>query len=152
MILRRHVLGVAVVVLALAGGGARHGAEAQTPATDIGVAEQTQIRLVIERQIDAFRRDDGADAFGFASPTIQGLFGSPDNFMAMVRGGFAPVYRPRAVEFDQLVRTGAALIQLVNLVGPDGAPVVAAYEMQLQPDRTWRINGCVLLPATSRAT
>ena len=32
------------------------------------------------------------------------------------------------------------------LVGPDGKSWVALYTLQRQPDGTWKIDGCVLLP------
>ena len=35
----------------------------------------------------------------------------------------------------------------VYVVGPDGKPALAVYEMQRQPDGSWRINGCWLTPA-----
>ena len=63
----------------------------------ISPADQAAIRSVIAAQIEAFRRDDSAAAFSFASPTIQRIFGTPDQFMAMVRSGYQPVYRPREV-------------------------------------------------------
>ena len=49
---------------------------------------------VIDGQIAAFARDDGAAAFEYATPDIQRMFGTPDRFMEMARAGFQPVYRP----------------------------------------------------------
>jgi hypothetical protein len=120
---------------------------AQTP---VAGEDRDAIRSVIERQLDAFARDDGETAFGFASPGIRSLFGTADVFMGMVRQSYAPVYRPRSVAFSELLVTGAALVQLVDLVGPDGEPVIAAYEMMRMPDQSWRINGCTLLQAPAR--
>lgn len=106
--------------------------------------DRSEIRAIIERQLAAFQRDDGVTAFGFASPTIRAIFGTPENFMSMVRSGYAPVYRPREVEFQDLADLDGVLTQRVLLVGPDGRVVVAHYFMQRQPDGAWRINGCVL--------
>jgi hypothetical protein len=103
------------------------------------------VRAVIERQLDAFRRDDAAEAFSYATPGIRDMFGSPDNFLLMVRAQYQAVYRPRSVEFrDFYVMHGEAR-QVVALVGPDGQPVHAVYHVQRQPDGAWRINGCVLV-------
>ena len=113
----------------------------------IGETDRGAIRAVIESQLAAFRRDDGAAAFAFASPTIQQMFLNPDVFMEMVRTGYRPVYRPREVEFRELVTEGGEPVQRVFLVGPDGAPAMALYFMQRQPDGTWRINGCILVKA-----
>jgi len=73
------------------------------------------------------------------------MFGSVDNFMAMVRKGFMPVYRPRSVQFDRLVAGADGLIQIVRLIGPDGEPVTALYSMELDADGNWRISGCQLV-------
>jgi len=106
--------------------------------------DRSAIRDVIERQIEAFRRDDGAAAFGYASPSIQGMFGSPDTFMDMVRQGYRPVYRPRTVEFREIVTLQGMVTQKVHLIGPDGRPVTAFYPMSRQADGSWRIEGCYL--------
>jgi hypothetical protein len=64
--------------------------------------------------------------------------------MRMVREGYQPVHRPRAVEFRDLVPLEGLWTQRVLFVGPDGVPVIARYPMQRQPDGSWRIDGCVL--------
>jgi len=110
-------------------------------------SEVSAIRTVIQRQLDAFRADDGETAFGFAAPSIRELFGSADNFMAMVRSGYAPVYRPRAVEFRKMIDVEGMPAQQVYLVGPDGNPVIALYVMERQADGRWLIAGCYLLKA-----
>lgn len=115
-------------------------------------ADASGIRKVIEGQLAAFARDDGAGAFTFASPGIQAMFGTPDTFMAMVRGGFPSVYRPREVEFRDLASEGGRLVQRVFLIGPDGKPVIARYTMERQADGSWRIAGCVLEDAPDIVT
>jgi hypothetical protein len=140
-------LPLAVLALALLLGVAR----AESPA-GLDAADLQAIRGIIERQLDAFRRDDGVAAFAFASPGIQALFRDPATFMAMVRGGYRPVYRPREVEFRDLIEQGGRLTQRVLLVGPDGEVVIAHYFMQRQPDGSWRIDGCILKGADDLAT
>jgi hypothetical protein len=117
-------------------------------ADDISPADQASIRAMISGQIDAFRHDDGNAAYGFASPTIQGLFPTADMFMNMVRNAYQPVYRPRSVTFGQLSDSPLGPVQKVFLVGPDGKSYVAVYSLQRQPDGTWRINGCTLVEDT----
>jgi hypothetical protein len=125
-------------------------AAAQVPATDVAPGDHAAIRGVIAGQMAAFRRDDGAAAFAFASPGIQRIFGNPDNFMAMVRGGFQPVYRPRDVAFRELLRLGDTLIQPVEVIGPDGVAQLALYAMEQQADGSWRIAGCELVAMPDR--
>ena len=118
----------------------------------LSAGDRAAIRGVIEAQLAAFRADDGATAFGFASPSIQRQFGSPANFLAMVRTGYRPVHRPREVQFRDLVEVEGEPVQLVLLVGPDFEVVTAHYVMQRQADGSWRINGCVLQAAPDQAT
>ena len=125
-------------------------ARAQVPATDVGAADGAAIRGVISSQMAAFGRDDGPGAFAFASPGIQAMFGSPENFMAMVRAGYQPVYRPRDVAFRELVHVGDTLVQPVEVIGPDGVAVLALYAMERQADGSWRIAGCQLVPLPDR--
>mgnify|MGYP006277648529 CR=1 FL=1 len=113
-------------------------------AVELAPAERNAIRAVVQAQLDAFQRDDGAAAFGYASPSIRAMFRSPERFMAMVREGYAPVYRPRRVEFRDVVQWRGRITQRVRLVGPDGVPVIANYLMQRQDDGSWRIDGCIL--------
>jgi hypothetical protein len=130
-----RLLALLVLLLSLAGA-----AEAQS----VSDADRAAIRQVIEAQVDAFRRDDGNAAFSLASPTIQGLFGSPEIFMDMVRQGYQPVYRPRAFDFREIVSLHGQPAQKVYVIGPDGRPVTAIYPMRQLPDGTWRIDGCFL--------
>jgi len=131
-----------VLLTGLATGGAR-GQEMQ-PATDVATADRGAIRTVIGDQMAAFKRDDADAAFGFAAPNIRDMFGTPEHFLAMVRQGYQPVYRPSDVRFGELVRIDGSLAQLVHVVGPDGVPQLAVYFVERQPDGLWRITGCVL--------
>ena len=120
---------------------------AQTIPSAVGEADKVAIRKVIEEQLGAFRRDDAEAAFAQASPNIQAMFQTPDRFMSMVRGGYQPVYRPRQVEFRDIIDIDGTPTQKVFIIGPDGAPVMALYPMEQQADGTWKISGCYLVPA-----
>jgi hypothetical protein len=111
---------------------------------DVSDADRAAIRQVIQAQVDAFRRDDGDAAFGLASPAIQGMFGTSEIFMDMVRQGYQPVYRPRAFDFREIVELAGQPAQKVHVIGPDGRPVTAIYPMRQLPDGSWRIDGCFL--------
>jgi hypothetical protein len=116
----------------------------ETPST-LPPAERAAIHDVIQHQLDAFRADDAGAAFGYASPGIQGMFGDPAHFMAMVRSGYPPVYRPRSVAFGAVVEIDGEPVQKVNLIGPEGGAALALYYMEREPDGTWKIDGCQLL-------
>jgi hypothetical protein len=113
----------------------------------VSEADRSAIRTIIEGQEDAFRRDDGAAAFGFASPMIREMFGTSDVFMDMVRQGYPMVYRPKAFDFADLVMRDGKPTQKVHVVGPDGRRHNAFYPMTQLPDGSWRIDGCYLEPS-----
>ncbi|HZP20490.1 MAG TPA: DUF4864 domain-containing protein [Bauldia sp.] len=131
----------AVAVILSLGGLARAG--------DVAAADQEAFKSIIASQLDAFQHDDGAAAYSYASPTIKGIFPSPEQFMAMVRNAYQPVYRPQSVTFGPVADTPVGPTMKVFLTGPDGKSYVALYTMQRQPDGTWKINGCVLLEDNS---
>lgn len=108
------------------------------------------IRALIQRQLEAFQQDDAEAAFAFASPGIQAQFGTPENFMQMVKIGYAPVYRPRAVIFADLMIIEEMPAQIVMLMGADEELVEAVYLMQQQPEGEWRIHGCFLAPVSGQ--
>ncbi len=110
----------------------------------VGEADDAAIRTVVEAQLQAFQNDDASAAFAKASPTIQQLFRTPEGFMAMVRHGYASVYRPQMVELLDIVTFRGQPTLRVYVVGPDGRAAIANYLMQQQPDGSWRINGCVM--------
>jgi hypothetical protein len=116
-------------------------ARAEEPVTD---TLRGAVKTVIAGQIEAFKHDDAAAAYGFASPHIQSLFGSPDTFIGMVRRAYKPVYRPQSIEFGALAWEDGKLVQTVNVIGPDGRSAVARYTMEREPDGTWRIDACEL--------
>lgn len=132
-----------VLALMLAAGLVR------SAAAEIAESDRAGIQSIIGSQIDAFRRDDGAAAYDFASPMIQTLFPTPDIFMEMVQTGYMPVYRPQSFTFGPLVETPRGPVQRVFITGPDGASYVAEYTLQRQPDGTWKINGVTLVKDTS---
>ena len=113
-------------------------------AQELSSADRAAIREVIQSQVEAFRQDNGEQAFSYASPAIRGLFGTADVFMDMVRQGYQPVYRPKVFDFREIVTLHGQVTQKVHVVGPDGRPVTAYYPMTQLPDGSWRINGCYL--------
>ena len=101
---------------------------------------EAAIRDVISGQIEAFAADDIDSAFEFASPTIQGMFGTPGNFGRMVRKGYPMVWRPADVRFSRLGERGGLPVQGVLLTDGAGRVHVLDYEM-IEVDGVWRING-----------
>ena len=111
---------------------------------EVSAADLAEIRAVINRQIDAFKRDDARGAFALVSPDVQEAFGTPERFLDVVRVSYRAVYRPAAVTFLRLTVIGADAVQQVRLTDRSGAVWHAFYAMQRQDDGSWRTNGCQL--------
>ncbi len=111
----------------------------------VNAADMAEIRGVIHRQIDAFRRDDAQGAFALVSPGVQQAFGTPERFLDTVRMAYRAVYRPSTVSFGELVVMGDDVVQPVQVTDRTGAVWVAYYAMQRQRDGSWRTNGCHLV-------
>ncbi len=109
-------------------------------------APGSAIQGVIQGQIDAFRADDFATAFTFASPAIKRIFENPDRFGTMVREGYPMVWRPSAVEFGELREVAGALWQRVIVTDAEGRVHVLDYQM-VPAGEGWQINGVQLLRA-----
>ncbi len=107
--------------------------------------DRDAVQSVIRQQMDAFQHGDGTRAFSFAAPGIQQQFGTADHFIAVVRHAYQPVYAPRSVDFTAATATDGAVMQSVELIGPDGLAYTAVYTMEHEPDGSWRIAACVLL-------
>lgn len=105
-------------------------------------------RTVISAQAEAFSRDDGATAYAQAAPLVQQIFPQIETFMAMVRSGYAPVYRHRSFEFGKAGVVDGKISQLVNIIDDKGEAWDALYTLERQSDSTLKITGCTLLKAS----
>ena len=125
-----------------------------TPAqvNSVSAADATAIRAVVEAQLDAFAQDDAGKAFALAAPQIQLMFGNAQTFMRMVKTGYPAVYRPASVIFLKPEVVDGDTMQLVQLSDQEGVVWIAAYRMQRQNDKQWRINGCELEKSAGRVT
>jgi hypothetical protein len=109
-------------------------------------AQEGPIQQTIQSQIDAFKADDFARAFTFASPNIKGLFGTPENFGAMVKNGYPMVYRPAEVEMGELREVAGNLWQRVRIIDQAGSAWFLDYMMVETPEG-WQINAVQIMPA-----
>jgi hypothetical protein len=108
-------------------------------------------RAIIERQLDAFERDDAAAAYALAAPTIKEMFADAAHFMAMVRDHYAPVYRHRSVEFGAFTELGDEASLEATLVDNDNVVWTALYSFRRLSNGDWLISGCVLAKAEGSA-
>lgn len=103
-------------------------------------AQNKDIENVISSQIEAFKQDDFAKAFSYASPMIKGMFGTSDRFGMMVRQGYPMVWRPADVTFQEQEMRGPLTYQKVLIRDKDGVFHTLEYEM-LPTNTGWQING-----------
>jgi hypothetical protein len=108
-------------------------------------ADAAAVQGVIRSQLEAFKRDDGTAAYAFAAPNIQRIFPTADAFMAMVRGAYQPVYRPKSYGFGRLELRDGLPVQAVEIIDADGQSWTAVYTLEREPDGSWKITGCRLV-------
>src|ERR1700687_2826274 len=101
----------------------------------------------IRSQAEALGRDDAAAAYSYAAPGIRNLFPQAEIFMEMIRRSYAPVYRHKSFEFGEARAFDGKIAQRVHIVDADGIPWEALYTLELEPDGSVKISGCVLLRA-----
>ena len=111
---------------------------------DTTLPEDPEIRGVIGSQLDAFLAEDPTTAFSFASPMIQGRFGTAETFGDMVRNGYPMVWAPDETRFLELREIDGKTWQKVMVRDGAGAFHVLDYEM-IQTEDGWKINGVQIL-------
>jgi len=131
----------AALVLVLAGAGAL---AADRPAR----GDIAEIQRVIHRQIEAFRREDAAQAFALISPGAQKHFDNPKEFLRVVRLTYEPIVLSVSVQFRDPRPVSGDVMQEVLLADGAGNVTSAYFVAQRQRDGSWRISGCVLARST----
>ncbi len=108
-------------------------------------AQEAPIQSTIQSQLDAFAADDFAKAFTFAAPNIKTIFGTPENFGAMVAQGYPMVHHPSGVKMLELREVAGAKWQRVLITDQAGRTHMLDYQMVETPDG-WQISAVQLLP------
>jgi hypothetical protein len=133
--LREFALGLALCVLPAA----------PAAQSGLGVADVIEIRAVIDRQLEAFGRDDAEQAFALASPGLRQAFRSAESFLDAIRTSYRPVYRPASRAFLDLWILDGEVVQQLRITEHSGRVWHAFYVMERQRDGTWRTGGCNLV-------
>ena len=151
---RTTLLALQWLFLLLVGSGALAQSASAEPAKAAkpSQSDARAIEKVIRDQIDAFGRNDAGRAFAHAAPDIRRMFGTPDDFMRMVRDGYAPVYRASSIFFLKLETREGFTLQTVQWVDSEGRVWIARFAMRQQPDKSWKVGGCELVATRSLAT
>lgn len=109
-------------------------------------AEEKAVQSVISEQISAFLVDDFETAFSYASPSIRGIFQTPERFGQMVARGYPMVHRPEDFQFQDSTLSDSGVIQDVLIRDAQGEYYVARYSL-VETDKGWKINAVEVLKA-----
>lgn len=127
-------------------------AQAADGAQRLSASERNSVQRVITLQMKAFQRDDEGVAFSYSSAETRRQFGSPRNFMEMVRAEYSVLYRHLSREFLETEVQDDQVIQRVRIVSREGEAFIATYTLERQADHEWRIAGCELEPSDLLST
>ncbi len=105
-----------------------------------------QGQRVISDQISAFVEGDSDRAFFYASLSVKLTFRTPDRFIAMVKKGYLPLYKPSNFRFGRNVVIKENLYQQVITTDTKGKMWEAFYALILQSDGEWKITKVVINP------
>lgn len=108
-------------------------------------------RQIIQRQIEAFLKEDAGAAYAFAAPGIKARYPDKDAFFDMVRKSYQPVYKPGNYAFGRSLSLngGETILHEVLIEGRDGKDWKAIYQLLRQPDGSYRIGGVTMAPETA---
>lgn len=127
-------------------------ADGPVRAAEVSASDGRAVRAVIGAQLKALGGARPADAFNYATPAIRQRFGDAASFAEMVRSRYPMLIRPAAIGFSRPQAAPGAIVQGVQLRDRDGQAWRAVYELQREPGRGWRINGCVVEPDDASAS
>lgn len=110
------------------------------------LAPNPDIEATIQNQFDAFLDRDVGEAWQYASPNIQSMFGNAETFGRMVEMGYPMVWTPGQVDFIDLQIFGGLIVQRVEVIDQAGTAHYLGYQM-IETESGWRINGVQVLRA-----
>ena len=111
----------------------------------------TDARATIERQLDAFAREDEQAAYALAAPGIRERFPDAGQFMEMVRLKYAAVLRHRSVDLGAVSVEGDEARERAVFVDEDNVVWNALYSLHHEADGRWLITGCVIAKSGDQA-
>ncbi len=147
----RSALVLAACIALAAAFGPHSIAAPRSDESTLAASEWSAIRKTIGAQLAALKAGDATKAFSFAAPGIRAQFGTPGNFLEMVRSTYGALIAARYTEFLEGAVIDERIIQPLRLIAPDNTVQVALYTMERQTDGRWRIAGCVIAPSTVQA-
>jgi Domain of unknown function (DUF4864) len=127
-------------------------AEGPVKPGEVSDVDARAVRAVVQAQLNALAADDAVQAFAHASPAIQKQFGDAQTFAQMVRQAYPMLIRPASTSFYRPVAGDSVVTQPVMFRDGDGQVWRADYQLQRQPDKRWRIEGCSVVRSDDAST
>jgi len=109
--------------------------------------EKEDVQATINGQFLAFLEGDVSRAFTYASSSIQSMFGTAQNFGAMVQRSYPMVWRSAGVTFLEHKETSFGRTQDVKIFDAAGTAHYLRYFVTQTPSG-WKISGVQLLNIT----
>ncbi|MDB5858466.1 MAG: hypothetical protein JWQ76_2155 [Ramlibacter sp.] len=137
-----------LVGIALAAASMQLKARAET----LSGLEAQQVQAVVLAQLKAFSEDDAEAAFATATPDVRKAVGDSSRFLALVRGNYPMVYHPAGFGLLAPEADKDRVLQVVALRDADDKTWLALFMLERQPDKSWRINRCIVAANDWRTT
>jgi hypothetical protein len=118
-------------------------------AQPVEARDAKHIQAVVKSHLKALAEDDAPRAFAAATSETREQLGSPENFLALIKEEYSPIYHNRQALFAPAEVIDGQTIQVARVTGSDNRVWVALFRMERDDDDSWKIAGCQLLETTS---
>jgi hypothetical protein len=122
-----------------------------TPDSVIGDNDRLAIKDAVRDQLRALATLKAGDAFAQLAPSTQKYFGEPDTFLLQIAENVAPILSTKKFAFIGVGRDETSVFQEVLITDEAGLKWMANFQVQRQPDGSWRVSGCVVDVARGQA-
>ncbi|MEK9683909.1 MAG: DUF4864 domain-containing protein [Rhodospirillaceae bacterium] len=110
------------------------------PAAAVQPVDLSQIKTVIEAQLNAFSTRDADRAFAVVSPAVRVAYKNASTFMKMVEDRYTPLFYAKRWRFDEILSDNGQTTQIVYMSDPLGNDWLTLYQMVRGQDGAWRID------------
>ena len=102
---------------------------------------ENKAKLIISSQIKAFKYQNVAEAYSFASPFIKSKFANAVVFGSMVKSSYPMIWAPKEFKFLEFNFFNESLIQRVLFIDKNDQIFMFDYEIKNYGQDQWLING-----------
>jgi hypothetical protein len=118
---------------------------ASAHAETVDVRNAAAIEAVVRAQIEALEDGNANLAFALTTPAVRRELGSPENLLRLIEEEYDPLYRHLRAIYLAAESDEGEVTQTVRITDQNNHVWLVIYEMERQPDGSWRIDGWELL-------